>query len=135
MIRSVIFMIALGVPQLAIANSYHHCVSPLVNPVDADALPHPEFSFRLALSENDPPMPFTGQGYAFDGADVKLIGWSGTWAYFEDTLEMVGDFRSETDTVVWRGRGVFADSAVMILNVDRGDDKPLMIRCLPVEGF
>ncbi len=121
--------------QPALANSYHHCVAPMINADAVDALPHPEFSFRLTLADNGPSSAFGGQGFAFDGRDFRHLSWRGTWTHFEGALQLAGDFWAETARAKWRGRAVFSNDDVMILNVDRSDsEEPLMIRCLPTEG-
>ena len=127
-------VLTLLAPQVALANSYHHCGAPLVSAADHNGLPQPEFSFRLTLGDHSYPAQFLGQGHAFDGTTFKHMTWTGTWAYFQHDLQLVGEVSTEGDAKEWRASAVFSDTSVMILNVDRGDGDTLMIRCLPTDG-
>lgn len=133
--RLLAILIMFTAGSFASASSYYHCVAPLKNAADPDALAHPEVSFRLSFGDNDPPLPFVGQGFAFDGQGFAHMKWQGIWTNFNGNLQLIGAYWDESEPVEWRGHAVFSDDQVMILNVDRGDGgEPMMIRCLPTEG-
>ena len=134
--RWLIAVILNGVSSIAYAGSYYHCVAPMLNAAHEEGLPHPELTFRLHLGDQStPPLLFTGQGFAFDGTSFRHMKWVGTWIDFDGRMQLVGDFWAENGEEEWRGNATFLDYSVMLLKVDRGNDRPaLIISCLPTEG-
>lgn len=135
MMRVHLSMIFLAfVPLAAHASSSHHCSAPMIPSHIAGGAPQPEFTFRLTLQDAAATLPFAAQGLTFDGTKTDHMKWHGGWINHLDGLQLIGAFSAGARHEEWRAHAVYAESDVMILNVDRGADAPLMIRCLPTDG-
>ena len=121
------------VPGVASAASQHACSAPLILAQGGGAVPLPELEFTLWIQALGPDAtPFVAQGQRFDGLTHHPMVWTGMWMQDGDTLRLIGLARGGAE---WRGQSVVQRDSVLMLNVDRGDEAPLMVRCLPGKGL
>ena len=121
---ALLFMIA-SASEVAAVNA-HRCSAPLVLPYDAEH-PQPELEFDLSLYEALTPR-FSAKGHGSSTATV--LHWTGSWVRFEDGLQLIGTAMISDLAEEWRAEAVLVQSDVMILNLKRGTEDVLMVRCL-----
>ncbi|MEL6466007.1 MAG: hypothetical protein AAFQ58_13650 [Pseudomonadota bacterium] len=125
-------MLVAFVPAEALASSYHQCSSPLVVPAGSSALPLPELEFTLTLQDQaQDDKPFMAKGQRFNGLTIEPVVWRGMWVSDDGTLRLIGAVDPQTE---WRAMSVWYGGDVIVLNIDQGATRPLMVRCLPREG-
>lgn len=131
---AILFLFGLMVPNILMAASYHTCSAPLILPTDETALPMSELEFVLTLGNHDPnALAFVAQGEAFDGLTLVPLLWRGSWISDADMLFLVG--QADADHMAeWRANSVRQETDVLILILDQGKERPLMVRCLPRDG-
>ena len=95
-------------------------------------MPVPEMEFTLTMRDQGPDdKPFVAQGYTFDGSKNQPVLWTGMWAREGVTLHLIGRTK---DTMEWRAQSVVLRDDVMVFNIEREEEAPVTVRCLPKES-
>jgi hypothetical protein len=110
----------------------HRCTAPLVLAYDAE-LPEPELAFDLLIDTKADPLSFSGTGQYLAKSNRATFQWTGHWIDFDDSLQLIGTARFSDETHEWRAEGKVVHDGVMMLNLERETDGPLMVRCLTGE--
>ena len=122
-----LLLLASALPSFAAIE--HRCTAPLVLPYDVEH-PQPELAFDLSLEEGPTPR-FSATGHGSNMATA--LHWTGSWVRFEGGLQLIGTAMISDLAEEWRAEGLLVHNGVMILNLKRGREDVLMVRCLTGE--